>query len=95
MDTLNEQYVGGTTDTFRLRWNNYKDNDRKFQRNESCMQQHLCKHFYSEGHNGFLGNVSISLINKTDGFQPKKRENYWMRTLKTLAPLKLIAESAV
>ena len=60
----------------------YNDNDRKFQRNESSMQQHLYEHFYSEGHNGFLGNVSISLIDKTDGFQLKKRENYWMRTLK-------------
>ena len=71
----NKQYVGETTDAFRLRWNNYKDNDRKFQRNESCMQQHLYGHFYSEGHIGFLGNVSISLIDKNDGFQPKKREN--------------------
>ena len=46
-----KQYVGETTDAFRLKWNNYKDNDRKFQRNESCMQQHLYEHFYSEGHN--------------------------------------------
>ena len=91
----NKQYVGETTDAFRLRWNNYKDNDRKFQRNESCMQQHLYGHFYSEGHIGFLGNVSISLIDKNDGFQPKKRENYWMRTLKTLAQLALNVESAV
>ena len=40
------------------------------------IQQHLDEHFYTEGHNGFLGNVSISLIDKTDGSQPKKRENY-------------------
>ena len=33
---------------------NYKDNDRKFQRNGSYMQQHLYEHFYSEGYNGFL-----------------------------------------
>ena len=51
------------------------------------MQQRLYEHFYSKGHNGFLENVSIYLIDKTDGFQPKKRENCWMRTLKTLAPL--------
>ena len=87
--------MGEITDAFLLRWNSYNDNDRKFQRNESCMQQHLYEHFYSKGHNGFLGNVSISLIDKTDGFQPKKRENYWMRTLKTLAPLRLNVESAV
>ena len=90
-----KQYVGETTDAFRLKWNNYKDNDRKFQRNESCMQQHLYEHFYSEGHNWLLGNVSVSLIDKTGGFQPKKKENYWMRTLKTLAPLGLIIESTV
>ena len=43
---------------------------------ESCMQQHLYKHFYSEGYYRFLGNVSISFIDKTDVFKPKKRENY-------------------
>ena len=59
------------------------------------MQQHLYEHFYSGSHNGFLGNISISLIDKTDGFQPKKRESYWMRTLKTVAPLGLNIESSV
>ena len=59
------------------------------------MKQDLYEHFYSEGHIGFLGNVSFILIDKTGGFQPKKRENYWMRTLKTLAPLALNVESAV
>ena len=32
----------------------------------------------------FLGNISPNLIDKTDVFQPKQRENYWMRTLKPL-----------
>ena len=90
-----KQYVWETTDVFRLRCNNYKDNDRKFQRNRSCMQQHLYQHFYSAGHNGFLDNVSISLIDKTDGFQSKKKKNYWMRTLKALALLGLNVESTV
>ena len=63
-----KQNVGETTDAFRLRWNSYKDNDRKFQRIESCIQQHLYEHFYSEGRNGFLENVFISLIDKTNGF---------------------------
>ena len=58
----------GTTDAFCLRWNNYKDNDRKFHRNQSCMQQHLYENFCNEGQDKFLGNVSISLIDKTDGF---------------------------
>ena len=84
-----KQSIGETTDSFRYRWNNYKDNDRKHSRNESCMQEHLLKHFNSMGHNGFLNNVSIALINKTDGNNPKKREDYWRRTLKTYLPFGL------
>ena len=34
-------------------------------------------------------------MDKTDGFQPKKRENYWMRPLKILGPLGLNAESTI
>ena len=59
------------------------------------MQQHLYEHFYSESHNGFLGDVSISLIDKTDGFQSNKKENYSMRTLKIRATLGLNVESVV
>ena len=50
------------------------------------MQEHLFEHYKSEGHSGFLGNVSITLVDKTDGKDPKSRENYWMRMLKTYAP---------
>ena len=52
-------------------------------------QEHLFEHFKGEGHSSFLGNVSITLTYKTDGKDPKKRENYWMRTLKTYAPFEL------
>ena len=31
-----KQYVGETTDSFRYRWNNIKDNDTKHSRKESC-----------------------------------------------------------
>ena len=37
------------------------------------MQEHLYKHFYSDGHNGFLEDVAITLINKTDHRDPKKQ----------------------
>ena len=40
-----KQYVGQTVDMFRSRWNNYKDNSRKFDRGEDCMQRHLYEHF--------------------------------------------------
>ena len=65
-----------TTDEFRRRWNNYKNNDRKNARNEACMESHLLEHFKDEGHSGFPENVSIAIIDKTDDKYPKKTESY-------------------
>ena len=90
-----KQYVGETADEFRLRWNNYKSNDRKNAWNEACMQEHFLEHFKDEGHSCFLGNVSITLIDKTDTKGPRRRENYWMRTLKIYAPFGLNIEDSV
>ena len=45
----------------------------------------MYEHFYRDGHNGFLEDVAITLIDKTDGRDPKNRESYGMRTLKMLA----------
>ena len=39
--------------------------------------------------NGFLNNVSITLIDKTGGKNPKQRD-YWKRTLKIYFPFKKI-----
>ena len=50
------------------------------------MQEHLFRHFSSPGRNGFLNDVSITFIDKTDPSDPLKREDYWRRTLKTMAP---------
>ena len=47
------------------------------------------------GHNCFLNNVLITLIDKTDGKIPKKREDYWKRTLKTYLPFGLNVEDSV
>ena len=88
-----KQYVGETTDSFKYRWN--KDNDRKHFREESCMPEHLFKYFNSMGHNGFLNNVSVTLIDKTDGKSPKKREDYWRRTLKTYSQYGLNVKDSV
>ena len=91
-----KQYTEETVDNFiRLRWNNYKKNDRKFLRGECCMQEQLFRHFYSEGHEGFLKDVSVTLIDKTDASDRKKRKNYWMRTRRTLAPDGLNVEDSV
>ena len=37
-------------------------------------------------HNGFLHDVSVTLIDKTNAKNPIRREDYWRHTLKTLAP---------
>ena len=62
-----KQYTGETTDDFRFRWNNYKSNSRMFDRKEPCMQENLYRPFSSLGHRGFLDDVSVTLIDKTDG----------------------------
>ena len=57
------------------------------------MQEHLFRHFSSPSRNGFLNNVSITLIDKTDPSDPLKREDYWRRTLETMAPFGLNIEN--
>ena len=59
------------------------------------MQEHLFEHFKSKDHSGFLGNVSITLLDNTDGKDPKRRENYWIKTLKPYALLGLNIEDSV
>ena len=59
------------------------------------MQEHLYKHFESEGHTEFVVDVSVTLIDKTGGSNPTKRKNYWMRTLKTFAPYGLNVEDSI
>ena len=86
------QYVGKTVDEFRYRWNNYKSNSRNYDCNQPCMQRHLYEHYSSVGHCGFLEHVSITLIDKTDPSDPLKREDYWRRTLCTMAPYGLNIE---
>ena len=80
------QYVGSTTDKFRFRWNNYKENDRKALRGEEHMQPEPFEHFAADIRNCFLTDCSITLIDKTDGSDPTRREEYWRKVLKTVAP---------
>ena len=47
------QYVGSTTDKFRLRWNNYKENNQKAKRGEEHLQPLVFEHFSSNDHNSF------------------------------------------
>ena len=68
---------------FRSRWNNYKTNARKAARGniESFRQQFLQNHFLQDDHHGFLEDVEVTLIDKTQASEPTKREYYQMRTL--------------
>ena len=38
------------------------------------MQEHLFEHFNEEGHHGFLEDVSITFIDKTDPSEPLKKK---------------------
>ena len=78
------QCVGSTTDRFRLRWNNYKHNDRKAQRGKEHMQPELFEHFHSVEHNGFSQDCSITLIDETDGPDPTRWQEYWRVVLKQM-----------
>ena len=58
-------------------------------------QKSLQEHFLRDGHHhhqSFQEDLNISLINKTDSFDPRKSECYWMGTLKTIAPFGLNTE---
>ena len=90
-----KQYVGQTVQEFRLRWNSYKSNDRKYQKLESCMQQHRFEHFNSEGCHYCLDEISITFIDKTDPSEPLKTKNYRRSILKTMTPLDLDFEDSV
>ena len=37
--------------------------------------EHLYKHFHIEGHKGFLNEVSVTFIDKTDGKDPEKEND--------------------
>ena len=49
------------------------------------MQPLVFEHFSSNDHSSFLEDCSITLIDKTHGSDPTRRE-YWRRVLKTVTP---------
>ena len=83
--------IGQTVDTFRYRRNNYRSSSRKHAHGISCMQEHLYEHFCDGEHSGFLNDVSITFVDKTDPVNSlqTETENYWKHTLKIFAPYDL------
>ena len=41
------------------------------------------------GHDGFWNDVSITFIDKTDPFDPSRRERYWRQTIETMTPYRI------
>ena len=78
-----------TVNRFRLRWNNYKCSQRTASEGGTPKQNYFHQHFLSENHHGLLEDCEIRLIDKTDPSHPTRREFFWMRRLKILAPLGL------
>ena len=54
------------------------------------MQPKLFEHFAADNHNCFLTDCSIRLIDKTDGSYPTRREDYWRKVSKIVAPWLLL-----
>ena len=48
------------------------------------MQPFVLEPFSSNDQNGFLQDCNTTLIDKTDEFDPTRREEYWRRVLKTV-----------
>ena len=60
----------------------------------------VCKSIYMNifdlpDHTGFLKDVTVTLIDKTDPRNPSEREDYWIHTLKTKAPRGLNMEDGL
>ena len=70
--------VNNTTDHFRSSWNNYKSDVRKAKSGdmENVKQKSLQSHSFQRDRQGFLKDVDVRLIERT--------QFYWMRTPRTL-----------
>ena len=44
---------------------------------QRSMQRHLIEHLSNKGHSAFVDDVFIIFIDKTDKYDPNKRERYW------------------
>ena len=60
---------------------------------ENVKQKFLQSHFLQREDQGFIKDVEVRLIDKTQAPDPTKTEFYWMRTLRTLYPDDLNIES--
>ena len=80
------QYVGSTCTPFRLRFNNDKACSCTFNSGASAPQAEFFRHFTEEGHQGFLKDISVKIIDRLTGGGNKMRESFWQYRLDCFTP---------
>ena len=86
--TCKLQYVGSTTTSFRVRFNNYKQAERYYNsgRQDKVLQKYFHSHFNEADHNG-MGDWSYTLIDcAEDSLSLRRKESFWQYKLGTFAP---------
>ena len=61
------QYVGSTCTPFRPRFDSYKARSRKLNSGASVPQAEFFRHFTEKGHQGFLKDISVKIIDRLTG----------------------------
>ena len=87
--TCNIQYVGSSKPAFRLRFNNYKAQNRKFVKfgQKDVNQLELHRHFSQEDHHGFLNDALFTLIDSEQNNDlARKKEAFWQYKLNVFEP---------
>ena len=79
------QYVGSTCTSFRLRFDNDKACSRKFNLGASMLQVEFFRHFTEEGHQGFLKDISVKILERVTAGN-RMRESFWQYRLDCFAP---------
>ena len=79
------QHVGSNCTPFRLTFDNYKASSRKFNSGASVPQAEFFRHFIEGGHQGFLKDISVKIIDRLTGGK-RMRESFWQYRLDCFAP---------
>ena len=80
-EVCSASYVGQTNKKFRLRLNNYRQNQRWAAAGLDHKQPYFHAHWLSEGHNGFEADAKVTIIDRTEPSDPTKKERFWINKL--------------
>ena len=69
-----KQFTGETMDDLTHRWKHDNSNPGKLDRKEYLMEKHLYRSYSSPVNTELLNSASVTLIDKTDRSDPKKRK---------------------